>query len=83
MSGPWEDLGIISGLLGGAVGEPFKPHDNPQKPMRQTYPRQRPGDLSDSQIDWLRKNIPSFNIAKEAADKVRAEVEANRKAMSA
>lgn len=46
------------------------------------YPRQRPGDLGPNQLAWLRKNIPAFNIAKEAADKVRAEMDANRKSMA-
>lgn len=49
--------------------------------IRPRYPHQRPGDLSESQIEWLKANIPAFNRSKEAADKVRAEVEANRRLM--
>ena len=45
------------------------------------YPRPRAGDLGPNQIAWLRKNIPAFNIAKDAADRVRAEIEANRREM--
>lgn len=38
--------------------------------------------LSESQLAWLRANIPAFRVAEEAVKKMREDVEKNRKEMA-
>jgi hypothetical protein len=54
--------------------------------VRPRYPNQRPGDLSASQIEWCEKHLlfegrPVFKLAREAVQKIDAEVRQNREAM--